>query len=157
MVGVVDGLVRRDLRRWGGGRESSFVYHHAKRYTHWALTGGFGLYLAWPFACQLFLWQVRYWPVLGPSHERHQQAGTDPGRGGEGRHQCPALLRLPACPAGAVPAFAELQRQGRCHGGGVHAHLRRDGNHDCPGQRPISRFRDSLKKHFLESQDPTRW
>lgn len=49
MVGVVDGLVRRDLRRWGGGRESSFVYHHAKRYTHWALTGGFGLYLAWPF------------------------------------------------------------------------------------------------------------
>lgn len=49
MVGVVDGLVRRDLRRWGGGRESSFVYHHAKRYTQWALTGGFGLYLAWPF------------------------------------------------------------------------------------------------------------
>ena len=49
LVGVVDGLVRRDLRRWGGGRESSFVYHHAKRYTHWALTGGFGLYLAWPF------------------------------------------------------------------------------------------------------------
>jgi integrating conjugative element membrane protein (TIGR03747 family) len=49
MVGIVDGLVRRDLRRWGGGRESSFVYHHAKRYTHWALTGGFGLYLAWPF------------------------------------------------------------------------------------------------------------
>lgn len=49
MVGVVDGLVRRDLRRWGGGRESSFVYHHAKRYTVWALTGGFSLYLAWPF------------------------------------------------------------------------------------------------------------
>jgi integrating conjugative element membrane protein (TIGR03747 family) len=49
LVGVVDGLVRRDLRRWGGGRESSFVYHHAKRYTAWALTGGFGLYLAWPF------------------------------------------------------------------------------------------------------------
>jgi integrating conjugative element membrane protein (TIGR03747 family) len=49
MVGVVDGLVRRDLRRWGGGRESSFVYHHAKRYTIWSLTGGLGLYLAWPF------------------------------------------------------------------------------------------------------------
>ncbi|MFC7410335.1 TIGR03747 family integrating conjugative element membrane protein [Hydrogenophaga atypica] len=49
MVGVVDGLVRRDLRRWGGGRESSFIYHHAKRYTGWALTGGFGLYLTWPF------------------------------------------------------------------------------------------------------------
>lgn len=49
LLGAVDGLVRRDLRRWGGGRESSFVYHHAKRYTLWALTGGFTLYLSWPF------------------------------------------------------------------------------------------------------------
>jgi integrating conjugative element membrane protein (TIGR03747 family) len=49
IVGAVDGLVRRDLRRWQGGRESSFVYHHAKRYTLWAMTGGFGLYLSWPF------------------------------------------------------------------------------------------------------------
>jgi integrating conjugative element membrane protein (TIGR03747 family) len=31
LVAVVDGLVQRDLRRWSGGRESSFVYHHAKR------------------------------------------------------------------------------------------------------------------------------
>ncbi|HNP34341.1 MAG TPA: TIGR03747 family integrating conjugative element membrane protein [Woeseiaceae bacterium] len=30
LVGLIDGLVQRDLRRWGGGRESSFVYHHAK-------------------------------------------------------------------------------------------------------------------------------
>lgn len=49
LLGAVDGLVRRDLRRWRGGRESSFIYHHAKRYTRWSLTGGFGLYLAWPF------------------------------------------------------------------------------------------------------------
>jgi integrating conjugative element membrane protein (TIGR03747 family) len=49
LLGAVDGLVRRDLRRWGGARESSFVYHHAKRYTRWALTGGFTLYLSWPF------------------------------------------------------------------------------------------------------------
>lgn len=49
LMGVIDGLVRRDIRRWTGGRESSFVYHHAKRYTSWALTGGFGIYLAWPF------------------------------------------------------------------------------------------------------------
>lgn len=48
LVGLVDGLVRRDLRRWRGGRESSFVYHHAKRYTGWALTGGFAIYLTWP-------------------------------------------------------------------------------------------------------------
>lgn len=31
MVGLIDGLVRRDLRRWGGGRESSFLYHYAKK------------------------------------------------------------------------------------------------------------------------------
>jgi integrating conjugative element membrane protein (TIGR03747 family) len=49
LIGALDGMVRRDLRRWGGGRESSFVYHHAKHYTVWALTGGFGLYLSWPF------------------------------------------------------------------------------------------------------------
>lgn len=49
LLGVIDGLVRRDIRRWIGGRESSFVYHHAKRYTAWALSGGFGLYLTWPF------------------------------------------------------------------------------------------------------------
>ena len=49
MVGLVDGLVKRDLRKWCGGRESSFVYHHAKQFTGWALTGGFALYLAWPF------------------------------------------------------------------------------------------------------------
>lgn len=49
MIGLVDGLVKRDLRKWCGGRESSFVYHHSKNYTGWFLTGGFALYLAWPF------------------------------------------------------------------------------------------------------------
>ncbi|MGY2224418.1 TIGR03747 family integrating conjugative element membrane protein [Pseudomonas gingeri] len=29
-TGVVDGLVRRDLRRFGAGRESGFIYHRAK-------------------------------------------------------------------------------------------------------------------------------
>jgi len=29
-VGLVDGLVRRDIRRFGAGRESGFVYHRAK-------------------------------------------------------------------------------------------------------------------------------
>lgn len=31
LVGLIDGLVRRDLRRWGGGRESSYLYHYAKK------------------------------------------------------------------------------------------------------------------------------
>ncbi|MDR6958403.1 integrating conjugative element membrane protein (TIGR03747 family) [Pseudomonas brassicacearum] len=30
-TGFVDGLMRRDLRKFGAGRESSFVYHRAKR------------------------------------------------------------------------------------------------------------------------------
>ncbi len=30
-TGFVDGLMRRDLRKFGTGRESSFVYHRAKR------------------------------------------------------------------------------------------------------------------------------
>lgn len=48
LLAIVDGLVRRDLRKWNGGRESSFVYHHAKKLTGWGLTGGLAIYLAWP-------------------------------------------------------------------------------------------------------------
>ncbi|MCE4281890.1 TIGR03747 family integrating conjugative element membrane protein [Xanthomonas hortorum] len=29
-VGLIDGLVRRDVRRFGAGRESSFIYHRSK-------------------------------------------------------------------------------------------------------------------------------
>ncbi len=29
-VGLIDGLVRRDVRRFGAGRESGFVYHRAR-------------------------------------------------------------------------------------------------------------------------------
>jgi integrating conjugative element membrane protein (TIGR03747 family) len=29
-VGFVDGLVRRDVRRFGAGRESGFLYHRAR-------------------------------------------------------------------------------------------------------------------------------
>lgn len=31
LAALADGLVERDLRRWGGGRESAFMYHHAKK------------------------------------------------------------------------------------------------------------------------------
>ncbi|MDR3430736.1 MAG: TIGR03747 family integrating conjugative element membrane protein [Rouxiella aceris] len=50
LTGIVDGLVRRDLRRYGAGYESSFVYHHAKRYVKPAMYGPCMLYLAWPTA-----------------------------------------------------------------------------------------------------------
>lgn len=29
-VGLIDGLVRRDIRRFGAGRESEFIYHRAR-------------------------------------------------------------------------------------------------------------------------------
>jgi integrating conjugative element membrane protein (TIGR03747 family) len=50
VTGIVEGLVRRDLRRYGAGYESSFVYHHAKRLFKPALYGPCMLYLAWPTA-----------------------------------------------------------------------------------------------------------
>ena len=50
MVALVDGLVQRDLRRWGGGRESSFVYHHAKRLMAPSIAMAWVVYLALPFS-----------------------------------------------------------------------------------------------------------
>ena len=50
LVGLVDGLVRRDLRRWGGGRESSFVYHYARRSVLPLMLSAWVTYLALPFS-----------------------------------------------------------------------------------------------------------
>jgi integrating conjugative element membrane protein (TIGR03747 family) len=43
-------LVRRDLRRWGGGRKSSFVYHYAKKAAMPLILMARVLYLALPFS-----------------------------------------------------------------------------------------------------------
>ena len=50
LVALVDGLVQRDLRRWGGGRESSFVYHYAKKATLPLVLITWVVYLALPFS-----------------------------------------------------------------------------------------------------------
>jgi len=50
LVALVDGFVKRDLRRWGGGRESSFVYHWAKRSAMPLLVLSWVIYLALPFS-----------------------------------------------------------------------------------------------------------
>lgn len=47
-VTFTDGLARRDVRRWCGGRESSFIYHNSKRYLWPLATLAFTVYLAWP-------------------------------------------------------------------------------------------------------------
>ena len=50
VVGIVDGLVRRDLRKFGAGRESAFIYHHAKRLTGPVFILGWLIYLSVPFS-----------------------------------------------------------------------------------------------------------
>ncbi len=50
LVGLVDGLVRRDLRRWGGGRESSFVYHYTKKVALPLIMMAWVIYLSLPFS-----------------------------------------------------------------------------------------------------------
>jgi len=50
VLALVDGLVQRDLRRWGGGRESSFVYHYAKQAALPLVVTAWVFYLAVPFS-----------------------------------------------------------------------------------------------------------
>ncbi|WJJ93310.1 TIGR03747 family integrating conjugative element membrane protein [Neopusillimonas aromaticivorans] len=47
MLGLVDGLVRRDQRRFGAGQESGFIYHRAK--------ASLGPLLVWPWLLWLAL------------------------------------------------------------------------------------------------------
>ena len=49
-TGFIDGLMRRDLRKFGAGRESSFVYHRAKRAVIPLLSVPWILYLSLPFS-----------------------------------------------------------------------------------------------------------
>lgn len=48
VVGLIDGLVRRDLRRFGAGHESGFVYHHARRMIGSSLAATGLVWLAMP-------------------------------------------------------------------------------------------------------------
>ncbi|HDL0349484.1 TPA: TIGR03747 family integrating conjugative element membrane protein [Escherichia coli] len=58
LVAVVEGLGRRDLRRYGAAYESSFVYHHAKKSIKPAIYIPCILYLSWPTAVypNLLIW-----------------------------------------------------------------------------------------------------
>lgn len=54
-VGLVDGLVRRDVRRFGAGRESGFVYHRAKAALMPLAVLPWVLYLAMPISAHPLL------------------------------------------------------------------------------------------------------
>lgn len=47
---LIDGLTERDLRTWGLGRETSFVYHHAKNWMGPLLFTPIALYLSSPWS-----------------------------------------------------------------------------------------------------------
>lgn len=49
-VGLADGLVQRDLRKFGVGRESAFKYHHAKKSLTPIMLIAWILYLSIPFS-----------------------------------------------------------------------------------------------------------
>ncbi|MGH8347905.1 MAG: TIGR03747 family integrating conjugative element membrane protein [Pseudomonas sp.] len=50
ITGAVDGLMRRDLRKFGADRESSFVYHRAKRTLLPLLVSPWLIYLSLPWS-----------------------------------------------------------------------------------------------------------
>ncbi|ELW2864719.1 TIGR03747 family integrating conjugative element membrane protein [Salmonella enterica] len=50
VVGITDGLVRRDIRRFGCGYESGFIYHHAKRTVLPVFFLAWIIYLSLPFS-----------------------------------------------------------------------------------------------------------
>lgn len=49
-AGFTEGLMMRDLRKFGSGRESSFLYHHARRYIKPVMIGSWIIYLSIPFS-----------------------------------------------------------------------------------------------------------
>lgn len=50
ILGMVDGLVERDLRRWGGGRESSMVYNLARKSIFRFFIGACVIYISFPIS-----------------------------------------------------------------------------------------------------------
>lgn len=50
LAGLTEGLMLRDRRKFGAGRESAFVYHHARRYVMPLMLGSWILYLSLPFS-----------------------------------------------------------------------------------------------------------
>ena len=65
LVGAVDGLVERDLRRWGGGRESSNVFNLAKKSVMPAFVAACVVYISLPFSISPALVILPFTVILG--------------------------------------------------------------------------------------------
>ena len=55
IVGLIDGLVRREIRRWGGGRESAWLFVFASKSLFPVLVLFLGIYVLWPWSFS-FAW-----------------------------------------------------------------------------------------------------
>lgn len=55
LVGLIDGLVRREIRRWGGGRESAWLYVFASKSLFPTFMLFLGMYVLWPWSFS-FVW-----------------------------------------------------------------------------------------------------
>ena len=54
-VGLIDGLVRREVRRWGGGRESAWIFTFASKSLFPTFILFLGIYALWPWSIS-FVW-----------------------------------------------------------------------------------------------------
>ncbi|MFS7508901.1 TIGR03747 family integrating conjugative element membrane protein, partial [Pasteurella multocida] len=50
LSGLTEGLSLRDIRKFGAGRESAYLYHHARRYIMPMMVTAWVLYLSIPFS-----------------------------------------------------------------------------------------------------------
>lgn len=55
LVGLIDGLVRREVRRWGGGRESAWLFIFASKSLFPTFILFLGIYALWPWSIS-FVW-----------------------------------------------------------------------------------------------------
>lgn len=49
-AGLTEGLMMRDIRKFGAGREPAFIYHHARRYVMPLMITSWVIYLSLPFS-----------------------------------------------------------------------------------------------------------
>ena len=55
VVGLIDGLVRREIRRWSGGRESAWLFVFASKSLLPSFVLALGVYALWPWSIP-FIW-----------------------------------------------------------------------------------------------------
>ena len=65
LIGAVDGLVERDLRRWGGGRESSNVFNLARRSVVPSFVAACVVYISLPFSINPVLIIIPFATLIG--------------------------------------------------------------------------------------------